>query len=217
MPDANEAPQADASLLIALSAGAAAGGLGAVATVHLWIGRVGETAAGIALVLAVVAATAALRRLWRRNARHGHPASTEANAAEDAEDLVPTLDAATLEALERLGGPRFVTDVADQFSAEANQLMLKIAASIGERDEEAFRSHTHALRSSAANVGALRLYRLCLAWRDLDARALAQGGAERLAELRREFESARRALARRLAQQRDDWSPRQVTPLAKAG
>lgn len=216
MQDAHEAPQADASLLVALIAGAAAGALGAVATVHLWIDRVAETAAGVALVLAVVAATAALRRLWRRPARP--PASTDAAAPEDAaEDTVPTLDAATLEALDRLGGPRFVTDVADQFAAEANQLMLKIAASIGDLDEEAFRAHTHALRSSAANVGALRLYRLCLAWRDLDATALAKGGAERLAELQREFESARRALARRLEKNHDDGRPQHVTPLAKAG
>ncbi len=43
---------------------------------------------------------------------------------------------------------------------------------------------THSLRSSAANLGARRLFAMCLEWRALGAEELAAQGGERIAALR---------------------------------
>jgi two-component system sensor histidine kinase RpfC len=50
------------------------------------------------------------------------------------------------------------------------------------------------LRSSAANVGARRLYRLCLHWRDVPSNELAISGSAKFVLLQKEFEAAQRAL-----------------------
>ncbi|MBX9758241.1 MAG: hypothetical protein K2Y29_05640 [Beijerinckiaceae bacterium] len=110
----------------------------------------------------------------------------------------PVLDENALDALLRLGGDAFVTEVAAQFSAEGTLLLLKVARAVGEADAEAdaaeFASHTHALRSSAANVGARRLYQLCLHWRETPSCELAISGSARFVLLQKEFDAAQRAL-----------------------
>ena len=50
------------------------------------------------------------------------------------------------------------------------------------------------MRSCAANVGAQNVYRMCLAWRDLDAQEIAASGAQCMKILEKEFERVRAAL-----------------------
>jgi two-component system sensor histidine kinase RpfC len=57
-----------------------------------------------------------------------------------------------------------------------------------------FRDEAHALRSSAAYLGATALFELCLAWRHLDDDALILRGAVEVARLEHEFGRLRVAL-----------------------
>jgi two-component system sensor histidine kinase RpfC len=56
------------------------------------------------------------------------------------------------------------------------------------------------LRSCAANVGAQNVYRMCLAWRDLDAQEIAACGAKYIQMLEAEFARVQGALAPMLQQ-----------------
>ena len=50
------------------------------------------------------------------------------------------------------------------------------------------------MRSGAANIGARRIYKMCLSWRHIGERELDQRGSDYLAKLGAEFDSVRDAL-----------------------
>jgi two-component system sensor histidine kinase RpfC len=104
------------------------------------------------------------------------------------------LDARALGDLEKLGGHDFMRDIVAQYVADAALVLASLAAAVAERDQKAFREQAHALRSCAANVGAQNVYRMCLAWRDLDAQEIAASGAQCMKILEKEFERVRAAL-----------------------
>jgi two-component system sensor histidine kinase RpfC len=116
------------------------------------------------------------------------------------------LDARALADLEKLGGRDFVRDIVAQFVADAAAVLASLTAAVTSRDPRVFREQAHALRSCAANVGAQNVYRMCLAWRDLDAQEIAASGAEYMQMLEEEFARVRGALAPML-QQRDGSGP----------
>ncbi|MEA2841870.1 MAG: hypothetical protein QOF41_3200 [Methylobacteriaceae bacterium] len=105
------------------------------------------------------------------------------------------LDSRALGDLESLGGRDFVRDIVAQFVADAASVLASLSAAIASRDQKAFREQAHALRSCAANVGAQNVYRMCLAWRDLDAQEIAASGSQYMQMLEEEFERVRGALA----------------------
>ena len=111
-----------------------------------------------------------------------------------------SLDARALADLEKLGGRDFVRDIVAQFVADAAAVLAGLTAAVTERDSKAFREQAHALRSCAANVGAQNVYRMCLAWRDLDAQEIAASGMRYMQMLEAEFERVRGALAPMLQQ-----------------
>lgn len=161
-----------------------AGFLVAVASAPLW----GEHRLAAAAAAGLAAAGAAT--LYRRGERGKPPASAP-------DPLIPTepvLDLSALAALRAIGEEAFVREVAEQFEAEGRVLMLRIAAAVAAGNAGDFAAQTHALRSSAANVGARRVYGLCLKWRELSAHELAADGAARLDALQREFDAATEAL-----------------------
>jgi two-component system sensor histidine kinase RpfC len=110
------------------------------------------------------------------------------------------LDARALGDLEKLGGRDFVRDIVAQFVADAAAVLAGLAAAVAARDTKNFREQAHALRSCAANVGAQNVYRMCLAWRDLDAQEIAASGAHCMQMLEEEFERVRGALTPMLQQ-----------------
>jgi HPt (histidine-containing phosphotransfer) domain-containing protein len=125
-------------------------------------------------------------------------ASSQARSAPHRE--VPQLEAEPLDSralgdLESLGGRDFVRDIVAQFVADAASVLASLSAAIASRDQKAFREQAHALRSCAANVGAQNVYRMCLAWRDLDAQEIAASGSQCMQMLEEEFERVRGALA----------------------
>jgi two-component system sensor histidine kinase RpfC len=118
-------------------------------------------------------------------------------AEADAETTTPAMDDGKLADLEALGGSAFVDELIATFTDEAARALRALGAAVANEDVTAFRNHAHALRSGAANVGALRVYRMCLDWREIDARELAVEGERHLRDLEREFSEVRAAIAQR--------------------
>jgi two-component system, sensor histidine kinase RpfC len=93
----------------------------------------------------------------------------------------------------RLGGRDFVRDIVARFVADAAAVLASLTAAVASRDSKGFREQAHALRSCAANVGAQNVYRMCLAWRDLDAQEIASSGSKYMQMLEAEFDRVRGA------------------------
>ncbi|MGP9821732.1 ATP-binding protein [Salinarimonas sp. NSM] len=99
----------------------------------------------------------------------------------------PALRTKTLDDLERLGGADFRDEVTSAFLGDAQALLDSLDDSVASGDAEAFRDHVHALRSSAANIGAIGIYELSLAMRGVEEDELAARGVEHVAALRLEY------------------------------
>ena len=69
-------------------------------------------------------------------------------------------------------GDGFLDGLIDDFVADLDTIVLQLEEAAAHGDTRAFRNQAHALRSSAAHVGALALFDLCLSWRELDDHAL---------------------------------------------
>ena len=94
------------------------------------------------------------------------PFPTEAGPA-------PAIDLRRLASLAELDqGDGFLAGLIDDFLADLEAMQADLERAAVERDVRAFRDHAHALRSSAAHVGATGLFDLCLSWRELDDHAL---------------------------------------------
>lgn len=109
------------------------------------------------------------------------------------------LDAATLAALDRLGGADFVRDLLVQFAADAAHLVEDIHASLSHGDVAALSRQAHALESMAGNMGAAALARLCRGWRAMTEKRLAVSAARESERLRRRWRLTQDALGRALA------------------
>jgi two-component system sensor histidine kinase RpfC len=105
------------------------------------------------------------------------------------------IDNRALNDLKTLGGDDFVSEIVDQFLGDAAGVLKNLHSAVAQGDVQKFRDEAHALRSCAANVGAQKVYKLCLDWRAIDARELAIEGEMRIRRLETEFERARDALA----------------------
>jgi two-component system sensor histidine kinase RpfC len=113
----------------------------------------------------------------------------------------PVLDPTRLERLRQLDDDDgFVADVIRDFIEDAEQLVGEIVQAANERDAEAFRDRAHALRSSAAYLGATAIFDLCLAWRQSTPEELAEHGVGYAVRLESAFEQLRAALHAVLAE-----------------
>ncbi|MCO5734560.1 ATP-binding protein [Rhizobium sp. SSA_523] len=122
--------------------------------------------------------------------------------AEPEEDVVkdqPVIDPSTCSALEKLGGAEFVDTLLHQFADDSITALNALAAAVAEEDVHGFRNSAHALRSAAANVGAMRIYQMCLDWREINDPQLAHDGEQHVHDLRDEFQKFRSELDLRRA------------------
>ncbi|MGH6924292.1 MAG: ATP-binding protein, partial [Propylenella sp.] len=104
------------------------------------------------------------------------------------------IDTATIEQLQGLGGADFVADLAGVFVREGERIVEELKASVESGDCQLFRDRMHALRSGAANIGALPLYQLCLSLRGIGAADFAEEGAEKARQIEAEFARVSREL-----------------------
>lgn len=109
----------------------------------------------------------------------------------------PPLDRAKIANLAMLDqGDGFFDAVVADFIADAQDIIAAIEDAAARSDARAFRDQAHALRSSAAHVGGMALFELCVGWRQFDDDALMMRASTETARLRREFERLRLALLR---------------------
>ena len=148
--------------------------------------------------LAPEALLAALDQALRERTRK--PPKQKPSKAKPA-GAVERVDRMSLAALEALGGQEFARAVVAQFVAESAQIAERMVMAVEQGDLEAFRREAHALQSSAGNVGAAELARLCRSWRDLTPEAFALHGDDYLNDLRHEWASTAAALKERLPRQ----------------
>jgi len=107
------------------------------------------------------------------------------------------VDMDTLDNLEQLGGVEFVQDLVSQFSRDSAQLLNGLHKAVAEKDAYRFRELAHALRSSAANVGATRVFDICLALRAITGKELAADGQAQASQIGDEIARAMSALEAR--------------------
>jgi two-component system sensor histidine kinase RpfC len=133
-------------------------------------------------------------------AGRGEPAPVEDDVQDRSDDyeIAAVLDQRKLDDLLGLGGPAFLNELADVFLAETREMLGHIDESVRLGDATAFCEHLHALRSGAANIGASRLFQLCLDWREVSRAHLEEAGFEMAERIRDEFESVAEELVVRL-------------------
>jgi two-component system, sensor histidine kinase RpfC len=103
------------------------------------------------------------------------------------------IDREVLKRLEQLGGAEFREEVTTAFLLDAHVILDDLEAATRALDDTAFRDLVHAMRSSAANVGAVGLFEVCLALRAVDRDQMQARGQEYLDALSQKLESARLA------------------------
>lgn len=108
----------------------------------------------------------------------------------------PILDEAVLEDLAQLGGGSdFVAELTSDFLGDAEEIVRQLDKTVEEADFRGFRDEIHALRSAAANVGAVAIFHHCLGLNGIKREAFEQTGRENVAKLRTEVQQLRQALA----------------------
>ena len=128
--------------------------------------------------------------------------SSHAQASRTDPEARPVLDLGHLDRLRQLDDhDDFLGGLIRDFIADAEQLVEELEAAALHYDAAAFRDRAHALRSSAAHLGATALFELCLEWRGIGTDELAAEGGTYAMRLRAEFERLREALLLALAQQ----------------
>ncbi len=107
----------------------------------------------------------------------------------------PAIDAAVAERLAALGGADFLAGLARDFLGDAEVSVATLEGALQSRDVGRFRSAAHALRSSAASLGAMELRAICGAAEAVRAAELETAGRAHLRLIAKELERVRLALA----------------------
>lgn len=119
----------------------------------------------------------------------------------------PPLDLGRLASLAELDhGDGFLTGLIDDFVADLDAMLADLGRAAAAGNVRAMRDQAHALRSSAAHIGAVRLFAVCMSWRELDDHALSMRSTAELASLRGEAQRTAQALMRF----KEDWQQRKV-------
>ena len=89
--------------------------------------------------------------------------------------------------------------IVEQFVADGAAALRGLAHSMEAGNAALFRDQAHALRSSAANVGARGIYSTCLAWREIAPDELITERRRHMRDLAEQFETASRELTHYIA------------------
>jgi two-component system sensor histidine kinase RpfC len=115
----------------------------------------------------------------------------------------PVVNRDTLRDLEELGSsPAFMDKLIGVFTADNATLMAKMESSLGARNLAEFRSHLHAMKGSAASMGAERLTVMCRDLGRLSDAEIKLRAPALLKALREELATTRDALERYLQERR---------------
>lgn len=109
----------------------------------------------------------------------------------------PVIDASVLEMLKLLGGddePELFVELIDLFITDAKQLVGVLERSLEAGDIKLLERTAHTLKSSCANVGALRMSKLCFELEQLGRAAKLDGARELVRQAREQYERVEVAL-----------------------
>ncbi len=125
-------------------------------------------------------------------------------ASSTVEPIAPAqvVNAETLAQLEALGSPGFIERLIDVFVADNDVLLQKVRVAVAAGNCTEFRNHLHAMKGSAASMGAERLTRISHDLGKLSDSELRQQSPVLVRSLEQELEMARATLARHLDDRR---------------
>ncbi len=112
------------------------------------------------------------------------------------------VNAETLAQLEALGSPGFLERLIGVFVADNEVLIQKVQTAVAARNFNEFRNHLHAMKGSAASMGAERLTRVCGEQGKLSDAELRLQSPQVVRAIELELERARKALERHLDERR---------------
>lgn len=95
-------------------------------------------------------------------------------------------------------GDGFFRSVVADFVEDSRHLLDDLELAARQARMKDFRDRAHALRSSAAHLGAMSLFRRCLSWRELDDEALLMRARPELDRARAELDAVHQALDNRV-------------------
>lgn len=105
------------------------------------------------------------------------------------------IDAVKLNTVKQLDqGDGFFDDLIDEFIDETEQALKAIEAAFSRHDAKDAKDMAHALRSSAAYIGAMGLFDICIGWKDLSSAALLARSDEEVARLKAEVAAVKERL-----------------------
>ncbi len=108
---------------------------------------------------------------------------------------LPIVDQNSLDRLRALShGDDFLSEILSEFIDDTDCLVDQFEAAVLAGDASALRDTAHALRSSAAYIGAKRLVELCLGWRGVTPVEVQRDGAANLRQLRMEVDCLKASL-----------------------
>lgn len=114
------------------------------------------------------------------------------------------LDPAAIEALLELGDHELLRDLSAEFVQDAEGLLATLEEAVRLNEHARFRAASHALRSSAANMGARRITRLCQDTRRIPPHDLPTQGKAFCGRAREELARYRQEILRYLAAESPD-------------
>ncbi|MFO0995833.1 MAG: ATP-binding protein [Alphaproteobacteria bacterium] len=118
-------------------------------------------------------------------------------------DARPVVDSRALDDLAKLApGTDFVDQVINDFILDTQQVLSEIREAAEAGDVMKFRNGLHALRSSAANVGAARLHVLCSGFERSSAGEIRSNSDAQIQKVDEEFARFKSAVAHHLAERR---------------
>ncbi len=116
-------------------------------------------------------------------------------------DNEPVIDFRALNDLHKLDpGSDFLVEVLDHYIVDTEQVLESMRSAWHAEDMRELRDNAHALRSSAANIGAMRIHRLCGDICDVGHLQLQREAESKLRSLEQEFADFRSAIADYLSQ-----------------
>lgn len=122
---------------------------------------------------------------------------SDMNASEASAIPATCLDMNVITSLRELGGdddPDLLTDLVSAFLSDSPTRMAKIEAASASGDSEGLLAAAHGLKSSAANMGALRLSELCRQLEKAGQTGQMESTQTLVEELKHEYSLAEKAL-----------------------
>jgi two-component system sensor histidine kinase RpfC len=120
----------------------------------------------------------------------------------------PVLDLQAMKNIESLEpGTEFLTHVLEHYITDTEQVLREMAAALYARNLRDIRDSAHALRSSSANIGALRVHRLCSDLCGITTQEMERMAEGKLKALNEEFRRFRTTVTEYLNRRRRSGQP----------